>query len=86
MPIKRRNSNLGTKKCKGNSMAQQSFRPPKMGPNPFNPQHQIREMDSINKLATPHLPPMGPQAPHVSQQPVNPMQFQRLRAMFAQGR
>ena len=69
-----------------------SFRPPKMGATPFNPIHEQRSMDMLKRSIAPMAGPLNiPQsspvaAPSIHPLQANPIQFNKLRAMFAKGR
>lgn len=72
------------------------FRPPKTNIAPFNPIHEQRSMDMTKRAVAPLAGPItiphligapNPQAvPHPVVPNANPLQFARLKAMFAKGR
>ena len=69
-------------------MALQSFRPPKMGPNPFNPIHEERSIDLLKRTTAPLAGPLNIPKPQAipAVQGMHPLDFNKLKAMFARGK
>lgn len=65
-----------------------SFKPPKMGASPFNPIHEQRSIDLTKRTTNPMGGPLD--IPHPQGMPpvqgMHPLDFNKLKAMFARGK